>query len=56
MIGNKFKVVLGVILDFKLRAKDMRIVVISDRYINGSLIETTVLTNHRYSNGDLALY
>ena len=48
VIGNKFKSCFGgLIPDFKLRPKDMRIAAISDRNIHGSLIEAAALADHR---------
>ena len=48
VIGNKFKSWFGgVIPDFKLRPKDMRIAAISDRNIHGSLVEAAALADHR---------
>ena len=48
VIGNKIKSWFeGVIPDFKLRPKDMRIAAISDRNIHGSLVEAAALANHR---------
>ena len=48
VIGNKFKSCFGgIIPDFKLRPKDMRIAAISDKNIHGSLIEAAALADHR---------
>ena len=48
VIWNKFKSWFGgVIPDFKLRPKDMRIAAISDRNIHGSLVEAAALADHR---------